>query len=309
MMPVEETRGQVRALGWTGASLLMAVLLVACGETPDPAASSPAAAPKPVAAQSAPEPAGPLEILSVLSVEHEVDVLAQRDGVVVEIHQDQGSTVKRGALLAQMDDRELVAQLDRARADLASAESNVKYNEAEVQARQAALRRATEMRRQGLNSDADLEEAEFRAKGAAFDLEAWKSVVERNQANLRVLGLELEKTQIRAPFDGAVIRRYVQRGQNVLKDEKVFRVGEMHPLRVRFLVPESQGRAPRVGDAVELKLASDGEQAYKARIEKVSPTVDPASGSYEVSAQMDGAPPGLRPGMAVRILWPRANPQ
>jgi len=134
-------------------------------------------------------------------------------------------------------------------------------------------------------------------------------VVERNQANLRVLGLELEKTQIRAPFDGAVIRRYVQRGQNVLKDEKVFRVGEMHPLRVRFLVPESQGRAPRVGDAVELKLASDGEQAYKARIEKVSPTVDPASGSYEVSAQMDGAPPGLRPGMAVRILWPRANSQ
>jgi RND family efflux transporter MFP subunit len=265
-------------------------------------AAQPAA--QPAAAPATPATADPerLEILSVLSVEQEVDVLAQRAGAVVEILHDQGAQVAKGSVLARLDDRALVAELDRARADLAVAESNVKFNEAELRARQAAHKRAQQMRKEGLNSDADLEEAEFRAKGAEFDLEAWRSVVERNKASIRMLELDLEKTRIRAPFDGMIIRRYVQAGQNVLQDERAFRVGQMAPLLIRFLVPETSPRRPRNGDALDVLVGLEGRR-LAASITRVGPTVDPASGSYDVTARVTGDTEELRPGMAVRVVW------
>ncbi len=246
------------------------------------------------------------DILSVLSVEREVDLLAQRDGVVLEIVHDQGSRVEKHTVLARLEDQDLLAQLDRARADLSVAESNVRYNAAELKARQAAYRRAQEMRELGLNSDADLEEAEFKAKGAEYDLQSWQAVVERTQAEIRMLELELQKTRIHAPFSGVVARRYIRSGENVLKDDKCFRLSQLAPLQVRFLVPETSGRHPRVGEIVEVKPASAGslQPFYTARILRVSPVVDPASGGIEAVAQLTNPDfERLRPGMAVRVLW------
>ncbi len=283
------------------------LLLSGCSDTPDQAAApaAPAPAVKPAAAPAPPTESKHLEILSVLSVEHEVDVLAQRAGVVVALDYDQGAEAGKGAVLGRIDDRELMAQIDRARADLTVAESNVRYNEAELRAREAAHTRAKEMRKLGLNSDADLEEAEFRAKGAQFDLESARALVDRNRANLRILEFEIEKTRIRAPFTGVVIRRYIRPGQNVLADEKCFRIGQTAPLLVRFLVPETAGPRPQIGTSVALAPAAEGKPSYTAKISQVSPTVDPASGSYEVTAVLDQSA-NLRPGMAMRVRWPRA---
>ncbi len=290
-----------------------------CGDAPAngtsaaaPRATTPATATAPKAdaakadspkAKPAPElPA--TEILSVLSVEHEVDVLAQRRGLVQELLADQGSVVQKGAALARLDNRELLAQLDKAKAELSVAQSNVKYNEAELRARQAALRRAQQMHDAGLNSQADLEEAEFRAKGSQHDLEAWGASVEKQRAEIRMIELELEKMQIRAPFGGVVVRRYLRAGQDVLQDDKCFRLSQLSPLIVRFLVPETLARRPRVGDTVGVDLAASARKRYSARIEKFSPVVDAASGSYDVTAQLVGPDLSeLRPGMAVRIVW------
>jgi RND family efflux transporter MFP subunit len=277
-----------------------------CGESPKPAAPAAPPASAAAAAPAAPTVAGTdtLEILTVLSVEREVDVLAQRDGIVEEIVQDQGARVEKGAVLARMDDRELRAKLERARADLVAAESNVKYNEAELKAREAAYRRAQEMFRLGLNSQADLEEAEFRAKGAQFDLESWRAVVARTEADIRLLELELEKTTLRAPFGGVVALRFIRPGQSLVKDEKCFRLSQLAPLQVQFLVPETAARRPQLGEVVNVAPVSDSQRVYVARVQKVSPTVDPASGSYDVTAVLTGGDlEELRPGMSVKVLW------
>lgn len=249
-----------------------------------------------------------MEFLSVLSVEQEVDVLAQREGLVVDLAYEEGSRVEKGAALASLDDRTLVAELDRARDNLKVAQENVKYNEAEVKARQAAYRRAQEMRKYGLTSDAQVEEAEFKVTGAQHDLESWRAVVARSQAEIRLAELEVEKTRIRAPFSGVVARRYIRLGQSVLKDDKCFRLSQLAPLRVRFSVPETAALRPKTGMLVRLLLVSDPQRVFAARVQRVSPTIDPASGSYEVTAQLT-APDlrDLRPGMAVRVLWPTSS--
>lgn len=300
-----------RVAGLLGALLLSGLCagsLLLAGSPASPASqdaaaqAQPAAKPTAQASKSSSSPAY-LEIPSVLSVELEMDLLTQRRGVVQHLYVDQGSVVQKGALLAKLEDRDLLAQLDKERANLQVAENNVKYNEAELKAKEAAYRRARQMREAGLNSEADLEEAEFHAKGAQYDLDSWRAAVERQKADIRILELELERTQIRAPFAGVIARRYIRVGQDVLKDDKCFRLSQLSPLRVRFLVPETSPRRPRVGETVRMTIVADPSLTASARISTVSPVVDAASGSFEVVATLANPSRDLRPGMSVRVFW------
>ncbi|MGA8102790.1 MAG: efflux RND transporter periplasmic adaptor subunit [Candidatus Acidiferrales bacterium] len=269
--------------------------------------SSPMAPAGPIAQHPATEQ-GETGMLSVLSVEHEVDVLAKLSGVVVQAPLEESQQVRAGEELARLDDRQLVAQLDKARADLTVAEDNVKYNEAELKAKQANLRRTQQLRQLGLGSEADLDNADFLEKGAEYDLKAWEATVVGNQATVRELQAELDQTRIRAPFSGVIAHRYIREGQSVLKDEKCFRISQLIPLQVQFQVPETSGRKPRIGDTVHLATMDDAGRTLQARIVKMSPIIDPASDSYDVTARLTGANiSDLRPGMAVRVEWPGAT--
>jgi membrane fusion protein, multidrug efflux system len=272
-------------------------------------ASSPTPTPPPAAV--APPPAAvtatakPGDILSVLTVEHQVDITAQRDGVVTSLTRDEGSSVKANEVLGQLDDRSLQMELIKARDDLQVEDNNRKYKEAELKAKTAALHRQQQLRALGLSSDADLEAADFEAKAAEYDLHGYEALVESGHAEINRLELELDQTRIHAPFAGVVVRRYIREGQAISKGDKCFRVSQLAPLQVQFQVPESSGRRPAAGSAVELSLVDNSNRALNARIVKVSPTIDAASDSYDVLAQLTG--PGLtdlRPGMAVRVNWP-----
>jgi RND family efflux transporter MFP subunit len=295
--------------------VLLAILVVAlgvsgCANQSQPKATStaapqPSVAPAPAQAPSAP-PQDNLEIPSVLSVEHAVDLLAQCDGVVGEVFYDQDSWVKKGTVLARLDDRELLASLEKARLDQQVAENNFKYQEAEKKAKDAAYRRQQELSKLGLSSQASLEQAEFQSVGAGYDLDSWKAAVEQKKAAVRELEIELEKTRFVAPFDAYVVRRAIRVGQDVIKNDFCFRLSELYPLQVRFLVPESAGPRPAIGSPLKVVLADDRSRVYDAQVKVVSPTVDAASASYDLTAQLTGPHlEKLRPGMAVRVIWSR----
>lgn len=293
---------------------LLALGFAACGMACGGSASRPAAAE--TGAPAAPAPArtdavakaradASQPILSVLTVEHEVDVLAEQDGVVEGVLLDEGARVQTGTELAQLDDRTLRAQLAHDQDDLVVAQDNVKYNEAELKAKQANYVRYQELRKLGLSSEADLEKAKFEAEGAQYDLASWGAIVKRTESQIRIAELTLAKMQIRAPFDGVVARRYIRQGQLVAKGDRCFRITQLRPLEVRFPVPETSRHTPRAGDRIQVSLASDGNRMFPARIVRVGPVIDPASGSWDVLAELVGRlPDDLRPGMAVEVHWP-----
>ena len=298
-------------------ALFLAVSVGGCGSTAGTPVKSDAVAAatapeRPLAPPSRNDARGPApgDILSVLSVEHQVDLAAERDGVVLLIAKDEGAPVKAGEVLAQLDDRDLQMELIKARDDLKVAQNNVQYKEAELKAKGAAYRRQQELRHYGLSSDADLEQAAFEAKGAEYDLHGWQALVESSEAEIRRIQIEADQMQLRAPFSGVVVSRYVRQGEALKKGDKCFRVSQLAPLEVRFQVPESSPERPERGASVSLWLVSDSRSPIKARIVKVSPTVDPSSDSYDVVAQLYGERlAGLLPGMAVHVRWPRADVQ
>ena len=287
---------------------IAALALAAAGCDNSSVASSPnpvppAAVTAPASAPAKPTNAG--DILSVLTVEHQVDITSQRDGLVMSLNHDEGSTVKSGDVLGQIDDRSLQMELIKANSDLQVEENNKKYKEAELKAKTAAYHRQQQLRALGLSSDADLEAAEFEAKAAEYDLDGYAALVDSGHAEINRLKLEEDQMRIHAPFSGVVVRRYIREGQAISKGDKCFRVSQLSPLQVQFQVPESSGRRPALGTPVELSLVEDSSRALTARVTKVSPTIDAASDSYDVLAQLTGSGiSDLRPGMAVKVLWP-----
>jgi RND family efflux transporter MFP subunit len=321
----QTARPAIRIEGWkmmrrgihtivTSAIATAAVLAAGCGGSagesnsssntrPTSSASAPAIPNPP--SNSAPTRPKIGDILSVLTVEHQVDIAAQRDGVVTAISKDEGNAVKTGEILAQLDDRTLQMELIKANDDLQVQDNNRKYKEAELKAKSAAFHRQQQLRALGLSSDADLEAAEFQEKAAEYDLRGYEALVESGHAEINRLQLETDQTRIHAPFSGVVVRRYVREGQAISKGDKTFRVSQLAPLQIQFQIPESSSKRPTVGAPVELSLVEDSGRKLTAHVIKVSPTIDAASDSYDVLAQLTGsAISDLRPGMAVKIIWP-----
>jgi membrane fusion protein, macrolide-specific efflux system len=294
-----------------GAAAAFAAVLAGCGDSSavspahPPAADSNANLSAPPAPASLSRAVDDHEVLSVLSVEHQLDLASERDGVVVSIARDEGSEVKKGDILAQLDDRTLQIELAKAQDDLQVAQNNVKYKQSEVRAKAAALDRQQKLNQAGLSSQADLEQADFEAKGAEYDLRGWEANAESSQEEIKRLEIELDQTRLRAPFTGAVVVRYVREGQQVAKGDKCFRVSQLAPLQVQFQVPESSERRPSRGAKVELSLVSDPNRELSATVVKISPVVDPSSDSYSVTAELAAkGTSDLRPGMAVQVAWP-----
>jgi RND family efflux transporter MFP subunit len=293
--------------------LALALFAAACGDSSVASNSANPSSNPPVLHGAAAQPAsdypshpsnGP-EMLSVLSVEHQVDLSTEFDGTIISISKDEGSLVKAGDILGQLDDRTLKLEFIKAQDDLKVAENNVKYKEAELKAKSAALERQRQLRQMGLSSQADLEAADFAAKAAEYDLHGWEAQAEASQAEMSRIELLIDKTRLRAPFSGVVAHRYVREGQTVAKGDRCFRVSQLSPLLVQFQVPEAAGHRPEIGNPVMVILLDDPNLPISARISKISPTVDPASDSYNVTAQLkDSSSPPLRPGMAVRVVLP-----
>ncbi len=237
-----------------------------------------------------------------LVVENQVDVAAQREGVIAKIHADVGTHVHRGQLLAELEDRQLTADRDAAKAKADGMVADYQHWQAELKMRETDLARAEEMWKAQLITRQQLDHDRYSVEGGKFYLQRQQEDLRNTQAALRSAQLELDKTRIVAPFDGVVARRYVRAGQKVAMADRLFWVTATAPLNVRFTLPQEFSGKVRVGDAVQVSPAFNSKEKHSAKVTIVSPVIDPASGTIELQAQVSGEPKELRPGMTVNIF-------
>jgi len=230
-------------------------------------------------------------------VENQVDVAAQREGLVVQILVEPGTRVSKGQLLAKLDDRQVLADLEAARAKTASTEAYLNNWKAEAKVLEADFQRARKMWDAHVIPEEQFEHARYKAEADQWDVKRVEQLLINARDTQRSIELELEKTQISAPFDGVVARRYIRVGQTVARDERLFWVSATAPLRVRFTLPSRFVNQVKVGQQVAVTVPDGKPLEHKARVIQMSPVVDPASGTIEVLAELIGALPDLRPGM------------
>ncbi|HZW92196.1 MAG TPA: efflux RND transporter periplasmic adaptor subunit [Candidatus Eremiobacteraceae bacterium] len=281
-------------LPWLGCSQKNAEVVAA-------STSSPSGGPVPTPASSVPTSDGSFTVSGPLIVEHQLDVLAQREGVIAGLQSEEGAHVRTGDLLAQMDDRQLMADLEASRAKTRSIEADLKNWEAEAKVMQADYERAQKMWDAHIISNEQLDHAKFKAESETWDVRRVRELLTDARQSQRSLELELDKTRICAPFSGVVARRYVREGQQVAKGDRLFWVTAEAPLQMRFTLPEKFIGRIRKGQVLPMTTPDLPEQAYKVKVLEVSPVVDPASSTIEVTVELEGKPGALRPGMDASV--------
>jgi len=235
-------------------------------------------------------------------VENQVEVAAQRDGVVVEILVEAGTQVRKGQVLAKLDDRQIVTDLEAARAKSASIEADLNNWKAEAKVLEADLQRTRKMWEAMLITQEQYEHAQYKAEADQWDVKRVEHLLVNARDIEESLQLELEKTRITAPFDGVIARRYIRVGQTMTRGDRVFWVTSTGPLRVRFTLPSRLLTQVKIGQRVSLTVPDETPAIeHAAQIIQMSPVVDPGSDTIEVLAELRGNVQGIRPGMQADV--------
>ncbi len=262
---------------------LLALLLVSCGKAEKPKASRADAAPRNVnlaRAELRPMERA-LRVVGTLSAHEEATVAAQVAGQIEASRVDLGSRVTAGQELALIDTTSFEARARQSEAALAKA------NAAAASATRN-LKRVQALQKSQVASTADLDDAVTEAGKTAADVKA-------AEAADAIARLDLERSRVRAPFDGAVAQRLVNAGDYVAVGTRMFRLVKTDPLRLRLEVPERESMSVRVGQSVHLTAEGD-TNAYRGQISRVAPAIRDADRMLEVEADVPN-PGTLRVGL------------
>jgi len=236
-----------------------------------------------------------------LVAEQQADISAARNGRIETVNVRIGDRVKKGQLLAQLDDRELQATCAAHRAHMQSALAQLREWQAEQLTAEADLRRATAMRDAKIISEENWEHAKYRVDETIAEVARYREEAAAAEANLNSVNVQLDQSHITAPFAGVIGRSSVRLAQEVKPGDVLFWVTAESPLQVLFTVPETAMAAFTTGKPLDLTTADYPSLHQGARISRVSPVVDPASGSVQIIGAVLHPSPLLKPGMTMQV--------
>lgn len=226
----------------------------------------------------------------------------------------EGSAVKAGEIIARLESRDVSAQAAQARANVAVARANVVQAEAELQDASRAYRRARDLlaRKFVAQSQADAAQARFdRARAAVGSAHA---AVKAAQAQALAAQVAVDQTVIRAPFDGVVLTKNANVGDNITPfssaaDTKgaVVTLADMSTLEVEADVSESSLSSIHAGQPCEIQLDAYPELRLRGEVSRLVPTVDRAKASVLTKVRLVD-PPAARgvnvlPEMSAKIAF------
>ena len=208
-------------------------------------------------------------------------ISAELAGRVSEINFDSGATVEKGQPLLKLDVAGEQAQLRSAQAD-------------------AALMKSELDRSSNLSKGNVISKAEYDTAKSKYDAAA--AMVDNMQA-------AIDKKEIRAPFAGTAGIRYVNPGQMVAVGDKLVTLQTLDQVFVDFSLPQSDLAKVKVGLEVTLTTDAIPGREFKGRVNATNPSVDEATRSVQVQAQLENKDHALRPGMfaKVDVLLPQKN--
>ena len=224
-----------------------------------------------------------------------IEIAASEAGIVQEVLVELGQAVKKGDVLAVLDDEVLKASLEIAQLK-AQSTAALDASKVEIELRQQKLAALTQLNRSGSGSreeyaraKADVEFANAKLKGAEETLAADRLEVKKIDAQLR-------QRTIRAYLNGVVTDIHRDPGEFVSGAEpKLFTVVRLDRLRVKFYVPAEHSLRLNKSDRVKIQAAND-DKPTAAEVEFVSPVTHAESGLVRVDVILDNRDGRLRSG-------------
>jgi membrane fusion protein (multidrug efflux system) len=213
-----------------------------------------------------------LSFSSNLEAESQVQVFSQAKRLVTRFLVEEGDQVSKGRLLLRLQD-------DEQRSALAKVKSQLEKADREY-ARQKRLHAQELISEQAFND-------------ATYELEQLR-------ISLADAERELGYTEVRAPISGTVTSRLVNLGDQVQIGQHLFDIIDFNSIVALVYVPEKHLSGLRPGMPARITAQVSGDREYQGPVKRISPIVDPQSGTVKVTIDVGGQT-GLRPGMYVDV--------
>ena len=211
----------------------------------------------------------------VFTPRHQAVLAAEVATTVLEIHKEFGESFEQGDLLIKLDSERFVLDRNRAGSRVAAASKSYKVNK--------------ELYDNDSASQLEVEEAR-RDLGVAG-------------ADYNIAEHDIDSCTVTAPFGGRVDKVLVNEFEQVQKGQPMMEIVNDSVLLVKTLLPSKAFRSVSVGKDVSIQVNELGE-TVAGKVSHISATMDPASGTFEIYAEVDNAEGLLRSGMTGQLVLP-----
>lgn len=251
------------------------ILLAGCGSDSSQDGGGFQRPPTPV--EAAPVTVGPVidsfTTVGTLEADQSVTITGEIDGIVVAVPFAEGRRLAKGDLIVQLDDDQLKAEAQRARA----------------------------LRDQSASTWKRIKSIVDQGAGAPQDLDDATAALKVAEANLALAETRLDKTRITAPFNGLSGKRMVNQGAFIRAGTPITNLARIDNLRVNFAVPEMILGSMRLGAQVDVSTPAFPDIHLSGVVNIIEPQLDPSTRTVGVVALVDNADGALRPGMSANI--------
>ena len=223
-------------------------------------------------------------------------VASKGTGTLVFLGVEEGDKVKKGQVIARLDDSDVRATLQRSRENLRMAESDL--NDAKLSAERLKI-----LLKEGMVAQAEYDTAEARYKRVVASIEAARFAV-------REAEVAVENMRIVAPFDGTVLKKNADVGEIVAplagaasSKAAVVTIADMSSLEVEADVSEANITRVSPEQICEIALDAYPQQRYPGRVDKIVPTADRAKATVLVKIKFKSYDERVLPEMGAKITF------
>jgi RND family efflux transporter MFP subunit len=246
-----------------------------------------------------------------VTARREATVSSKVTGKVTEVLIEEGMKVKAGQILARLDDSNVQASLEVAQAQLASAQAALAETEAQLKDADQEFQRTTELAKQHIASQSDLDLAESNAKGLQAHLAQQKLDVVVADRQVAMWQQQMDDMVIRAPFDGVITTKDSQPGEMIspvsagggFTRTGIGTVVDMSSLEIEIDVNESYINRVEPGQPVEATLDAYPDWKIPCKVIAIIPTADREKSTVKVRVGFDQLDPRILPDMSVKVAF------
>jgi HlyD family secretion protein len=247
---------------------------------------------------------------------HSSDVGVKVGGRIAMLAVEEGTRVRRGEIIAEIEHADIDAQLEAARRAVTEAEAQLAQAVATSAEDARGLERQRVLIKDGVTTTAALTAAEASAQVSEARVRSADAAIASAKARVRVTEEALENTNVRAPFDGAVVKKRAEVGETVSpfgvagqatrEGGAIATIADLNELEVQTEVSENSVAKLGVGMPAEVKLQAYPDVTYKGRLRQIFPSADRAKAIVEVRVSILTADAHVKPEMTASVTFQEA---
>jgi HlyD family secretion protein len=242
-----------------------------------------------------------LSVVGNLVGEATVEVVPKTGGRLTAVNVKLGDRVRRGQVVARIEDREIVEQVRQAEASHKVAEATIRQREADLELAKTNVERSRNLFGRQLLPKQTLDDSEARYSAAVAQLDLAHAQMAQSAARLQELQINLANTNVTSPVDGFVAKRNADPGAWVSQQAGVASVVDISSLRLVANVTEKDLRMVSPGDPAVVEVDAFPGEKFNGKIARVSPILDPATRTAPMEIEIPNAQYRLKPGMYARV--------